>query len=261
MKIEPISNSKMTLLRKLNQKKYRQREQLFLIEGARAVKQILKNGSVKVEALFFDEAQGYWQRAPWSEYGTAYHSSLVEEGTFAEVSDTDNPQGVIALCTMPAEVEPEKLAASDGVILATDAVQDPGNLGTMVRTAAWFGVHGLISGQGTVDLFHPKVVRSTAGAIGTIPFINGDLSAVLPILESNGWQVVLLDAGTGSVPLQQIERTGKTLVVVGNEAHGIDSKLIADHRKRARIVSPRGGDNVESLNAAIATSIALYVLS
>lgn len=261
MKPDPVSNRTLTLLRKLNQKKYRQREQLFLIEGARAVQQVLENGSLEVQELFFDEGQEYWLQEQWSTRIQRKDALIIDSKTFAEVSDTDNPQGVIALCRMPGEVEPEKLAGLEGVILATDAVQDPGNLGTLIRTAAWFGVNAFISGQGTVDLFHPKVARSTAGATGTIPFINGDLSETLPVFEQSGWQVVLLDAGAGSVPLQQLDRTNKTIIVVGNEAHGIDAALVADHRKRARIISPRGSNNVESLNAAIAASIALYALS
>ena len=260
MEIKAVSNNKLTLLRKLNLKKYRQKEQLFLIEGARAVEQILDNDSIGVEALFFDEAQGYWQQEPWGNYCTSYNCSSVDEATFAAVSDTDNPQGVLALCRMPAEADLQQLGPSSGVILAVNSIQDPGNLGTIIRTAAWFGVRGLISGKGTVDLFHPKVVRSTAGATGTVPYANGDLSVVLPEFEQNGWQVVLLDAGSGSVPLQQVECRERTIIVVGNEAHGINQSLITESRIKARIPSPRGEKNVESLNAAIAVSIALYAL-
>ena len=260
MEIKAVSNNKLTLLRKLNRKKYRQKEQLFLIEGARAVKQILDNDSIGVQALFFDEAQGYWQQGPWNEHIASFDSSLIDEATFAEVSDTDNPQGVLALCRMPAEADPGQLAQSSCVILAVDAVQDPGNLGTIIRTAAWFGASAVLSGKGTVDLFHPKVVRSTAGATGTVPYANGDLSVVLPEFEQNGWQVVLLDAGSGSVPLQQVECRERTIIVVGNEAHGINQSLITESRIKARIPSPRGEKNVESLNAAIAVSIALYAL-
>jgi TrmH family RNA methyltransferase len=161
---------------------------------------------------------------------------------------------------MPEEIEQEQLAARKGLIIATDAIQDPGNLGTIIRTASWFGVQGLLLGKGTVDHFHPKVVRSTAGATGSIPFIDRDLKELLPLFEGRGWRVVLLDTGAGSSPLRELKTRGKTIIVVGNEANGIDPLLYVNGRKRTRISSPRKTESVESLNAAIATSIALYAL-
>lgn len=261
MKPDPVSNRTLTLLRKLNQKKYRQREQLFLIEGARAVQQVLENGSLEVQELFFDEGQEYWLQQQWSARIQRKDALIIDSKTFAEVSDTDNPQGVIALCRMPEEADPGQLAQRSGLILATDAIQDPGNLGTIIRTAGWFGVQGLLSGKGTADLFHPKVVRSTAGATGTVSFLNGDLKEILPVFEEAGWQIVLLDAGAESKPLREIERNNKVIIVVGNEANGVDSALFAESRIKARIPSPGDDKKVESLNAAIAASIALYALS
>lgn len=261
MKPHPVSNRVLKLLRKLNQKKYRQREQLFLVEGARGVQQILENGSLEVQEFFFDEGQEYWLQQEWSPHIQKKDASIIDGETFAEVSDTDNPQGIMALCKMPQETESEELAEASGVILAADAIQDPGNLGTIIRTASWFGVTALLSGKGTVDLFHPKVVRSTAGATGTVPYVNGDLAEILPVFEKAGWQVVLLDAGAGSKQLHEIGRHNKMIIVVGNEAHGINKSLITDTRSLARIPSTGKDKNVESLNAAIATSIALYVLT
>jgi TrmH family RNA methyltransferase len=161
---------------------------------------------------------------------------------------------------MPAELPPEQMADQTGLVLATDAIQDPGNLGTIIRTASWFGVKGLLSGKGTVDLFHPKLVRSTAGATGTVPHVNVELKEALSIFEKKGWQIVLLDSSSESIPLKEVKRQEKTLIIVGNEANGIDQSLVGSDRLKARIASPRKGGNVESLNAAIATSIALYAL-
>lgn len=184
MKPALISNRKLTLLRKLNRKKYRRLKYLFLAEGERAVRQIIKNGLVAIDELFFDESQQFWQQEPWKSLASAIHSSIILKRDFDSVSDTENPQGVIALCKMPEEAQPEILASQSGVMIAADAVQDPGNLGTMIRTASWFSVNGILSGKGTVDLFHPKVVRSTAGATGVIPYINGNLSELLTFLKN-----------------------------------------------------------------------------
>lgn len=260
MHLSKISNRQLTLLRKLNQKKYRLQEQQFLVEGSRAVEQIIENKSVTIEALYFDESQQYWQHQTWEQLAKEVDAAVIAQNDFADVSDTDSPQGVIALCRMPEETSLKKLAQVNGTIVAVDAIQDPGNLGTIIRTSGWFGVQGLLSGKGTVDLFHPKVVRSTAGATATVPFANTELEEALFFFEDKGWQVILLDAGTDSVPLKEINKTEKKIVVIGNEGNGIQRSLIRSERVKAEITSPRKEKNVESLNAAIAASIALYAL-
>lgn len=257
-----ISNRQLTLLRKLQQKKYRVKEQLFLVEGERAVEQVIENGAVKVTHLFWDQNQHLWEISHWREWAEQMPSAKVEAGTFREITDTDNPQGILALCAMPREVELDKLSENKGVIVATDRIQDPGNLGAIVRSAAWFGARGLLLGKGTVDLFNPKVVRSTAGATGALPFANVNLRQTLSFFEDNGWQVILLDASENAESLRSVEAASPTVVVIGNEANGIDSTLFAGRNRRVvEIPHPRTEKQVESLNASIALSIALYELS
>ena len=259
--MKDISNNQLTLLRKLNRKKYREQEQRFLIEGSRAVEQIITNGIVEVSELYFDESQSYWEQQPWGEIIADYSCSKMSESHFTEVSDTDNPQGILALCKMPDEATVEELAEPSGILLATDRIQDPGNLGTMIRTAAWFGVNGLLSGKGTVDLFHPKVVRSTAGATGTLKYRNGELDSLLPELESKGWRVLILEGSEDSQNIKDLEFADKTILLVGNEANGVAPNLFADQRKRIRIPSVADQQQVESLNAAIASGIALFAIT
>lgn len=258
--MKDISNSRLTLLRKLNRKKYREQERLFVIEGARAVEQIIRNGKVDIVELFFDESQKYWDQPEWEKSARHYPASSVDDGHFREISDTDSPQGVLALCRMPAETPVEELAEEPGILLATDRIQDPGNLGTMIRTAVWFGAFGLLSGKGTVDLFHPKVVRSTAGATGSLKHCNLELQNRLQVFESRGWQVLILDGGAGSLDIREIKPTEKTILLAGNEANGVSRQLFAAHRIPVSIESAPGQEEVESLNAAIATAIALFVI-
>lgn len=258
MKPTSASNRQATLLRKLNRKKYRQKERLFLLEGSRAVDQILQNKSIAVKTLFFDEEQRYWRQDQWKKHTKLIDAHVLPADIFVEVTDTDNPQGVLALCHIPDEATIEELSSSSGVIIALDGVQDPGNLGTIIRTASWFGAAGIVSGKGTVDLFHPKVVRGTAGATGSVPYLNGDLSAILAEFEESGWTVFLLDVGPDAINISEVASPEKTLLVVGNEAHGIDPEIITESRQKVRIPSPQNKVAVESLNAAVATSIALY---
>ena len=231
------------------------------MEGTRAVQQVIANQQIEIQTLFFDESQQYWNKSDWKKVTGKMEVATLSRDLFVEVSDTDTPQGVLALCEMPSETTAEELAAQSGLIIALDGLQDPGNLGTIIRTAGWFGISGIILGKGTVDMFHPKVVRGTAGATGTIPFINAELSAIFKTLEHENWQVLLLDSGSQSQPLQNICSTEKVVIVVGNEGHGIRKELMAENRSRIKITSPRNRKHVESLNAAIAASITLYDLS
>lgn len=249
------SNNEIKLLRKLARKKYREKEQRFVVEGERAVEQVVKNGLIEVETVFL-EARFKVQEARFK----GVELCMLEEEILAEVADTENPQGILAVCKMPEEIQPEKLAGESGIIVATDAIQDPGNMGTILRTAAWFGAKALIAGKGNVDVYHPKVVRSTAGATGSTPVLAGDLEEVFSEFERSGWQVMLLDGGDEAESLGSVQPAEKTILVVGNEGNGIGKKLLNSERKKVKIESAPGQENVESLNAAVAVSIALWKL-
>ncbi len=261
MSLSSISSNKLTLLRKLHQKKYREREQLFFVEGFRSVRQVIENGVIEVQELYFDESQSLWQHHFWKEKVGQGSASLVNENDFADISDTDSPQGILALCKMPPQIAFEALVQRDGIILATDRIQDPGNLGTMIRTAAWFGTKGILVGKGTVDLFHPKVVRSTAGSTGSIPFQTVNLKEVLPKFEEAGWEVALLDVAKNSDDIRNAVHSKRTVLVVGNEANGINKDLFVPGRRAIHILSKSDRKNVESLNVAVATAVALYEFS
>jgi TrmH family RNA methyltransferase len=248
------SKNEIKLLRKLNRKKYREKEQRFVVEGERAVEQVIENGLLDVETIFVVEGKSVNDQL-------SVQSVWVESDVFDEVADTDNPQGILAICKMPGEMEVETLAIKSGLVVATDAIQDPGNMGTILRTAAWFGAKALIAGKGSVDVYHPKVVRSTAGATGSLPVLTGDLKSIFETLEASGWEVVLLDGNEKAIPLSSVQPKNKTVMVVGNEGNGVSERLLNSGRKTLKIESAPGQEKVESLNAAVAVSIALFQLS
>lgn len=245
------SKNEIKLLRKLGQRKYREKERLFIAEGERTVQQILENHLVDVISVFVKKEQG----ARFEEQSLRLQLLEIEDDVFDEISDTENTQGILALCKYPKEPDLKKILQQEGIILATDAIQDPGNMGTMIRTAAWFGVKAILAGKGSVDVYHPKVVRSTAGATGSIPIISGDLEEELAILHENGWEVFLLDGGEKSASLTNIQPSKKMVLVVGNEANGIDEKLLSTYKS---VKIEGNSESVESLNAAIAVGIALF---
>lgn len=253
--IKPASNNQLKNWKKLQMGKYRKRMGLFLAEGVRCVEQILENGNIDIEELVIQKG---WNPDKLSVTADRPFYEL-DASDFEAVSDTDSPQGIVAVCKIPEESSMENLSQKSEVILATDAIQDPGNLGTIIRTACWFDVDGIIFGTGTVDPFHPKVVRSTAGATGVLPYLSGNLNDILPSFESENWTTFLLDAGEGSKNLEDRLKSEKSILVVGNEGNGISDGLFRDGRHRIKIDG--NPHQVESLNAAVASSITFYEFS
>ncbi len=255
MEIKKHSINQLKNWRKLLLRKHRKREQRFLAEGIRCVDQVLRQKTVVVEELLVES-------------GSDLISQLVEvdcpvygldKDDFKSVMDTETPQGVAAVCKTPAEAKLSDFSNRSGVLIGFDAIQDPGNLGTMIRTASWFNASGLLIGSGTVDLFHPKVVRSTAGATGVLPYLKGDLSSYIRQLEEENWNTFILDGGKDTLPIHTISPGSKNILIIGNEGNGVDPKLFNSSRSPVKI--PGNNKNVESLNAAIALSIALYSFS
>lgn len=240
--------------RSLSRRKGREREGLFLIEGERAVSQVLGNGRLTIEAILLEK--GY-------EFDTVGEVSVAEldRETFQSISCTQTPQGVMAVAMIPPEHSLEELKREKGLVLATDGIQDPGNLGTLIRTAIWFGVKGVLLGKGTVDLWNPKVVRSTAGATGILPCVTGELSELLVGFEQIGWQTALLDAGESSLSIREYKATDRQVIVVGNEGNGIRREILEGGSRRSALRIDGRADGVESLNASVAASIALYELT
>ena len=235
-------------------RKHRTKEQKFLVEGERAVEQVLTNGLIEVESIFIKPSK--------LDHFSSIHRKmhLLENDAFAEISDTETPQGIIAVCTMPEEKSLKDLAGQKGLIVAVDGIQDPGNLGTIIRTAVWYGAGALLLGSGSVDVYNPKVVRSTAGATGVIPVCSGNLNDMLSYLEQHEWQTLLLDANEGAEAIQFLKPYPKNILVAGNEANGIDRELLTPERKRVVLPSATPQQHVESLNAGVAMSIALALV-
>ncbi|MEX0780606.1 MAG: RNA methyltransferase [Balneolales bacterium] len=256
-----MSKSFITNLRKLSRKKHRHEKKQFVAEGVRAVRQIMLNKQVIIDYLIFDEDGEAGKDPAILEFKDAVNINKVSRKEFLELSDTDNPQGVLAVCRMPEPVDLASLNHQQGCLVALNRIQDPGNAGTILRTAAWFGAKGLLCDEGTVDLFHPKVVRSTAGAMGSFGWWQGNLESALTELETSGWKTFLLDAGERSANLKEIDYGPKNILVIGNEAAGLDQALIKSHRTMIKIPGADGNGAVESLNASVALSVALYEIN
>ena len=179
---------------------------------------------------------------------------IVPERAFGRLSDVETPSGILAVAPMRLSPLGTVLAA-DGLVLALAALSDPGNAGTLVRSAEAFGVRCVLFGRGGVDPYQPKVVRATMGSLfrTTVAVLDG--AELVAAAASSERSLVALDLD--GEPIDGFVLPARTILVVGNERHGIGSWL---PRTDYTITIPQSGGN-ESLNAAIAGSIALYALS
>ncbi|MEX0929449.1 MAG: RNA methyltransferase [Balneolales bacterium] len=253
-----MSRALITNLRKLSRKKYRSQNRQFIAEGLRTVDQIMANSMLRIDYLVFDESSGIGDHRIFRDLHPSVKQIKLNRKEFSDVSATDSPQGVLAVCTMPEPADLADFHSKKGCIVALNRIQDPGNTGTILRTSAWFGASGILCDTGTADLFHPKVVRSAAGATAALPWWEGSLEKGLDELESHGWKTYLLDAGDSPVLLRDVTPAEKTILTIGNEAGGIDKLLMKPHRTRVRIPAGGKAPAVESLNASVALSVALY---
>jgi len=254
-----LSLQRRKLLRRLRSRKSRAREGLFLVEGIRSAGEALKAGA----DVRFAVLSGRAMALPGGEAavdrlrGAGVDVYEVDDADFAELSDTDAPQGLLLVCREPS-TSLETFGATDIAprILVLDGLQDPGNVGTLVRVAAAFGLTGVIALDGTVDPYNPKVVRSSAGGIFTTPVVTEPWSRVHPWLGSHGVRLLVADASGAEV--SRVEPGGPWALVIGSEGAGARPEIRAAAELPVGLRMPGGA---ESLNAAVAGSILLYVLT
>jgi TrmH family RNA methyltransferase len=217
----------------------RHAERLCIVEGPRFVADAARTAEPLL--LVLSESQGDAERPP------AREVIVVPDALYARISDTLTPQGMIAVFTFPS---PTIGADVVPLILIADGIQDPGNLGTMIRSAAAFGGTGVITLPGTVDPFAPKVIRAAAAAHWQVPVIIADG----PAAAIQGVTLVVAEE-TAERALEEIDLRAPTAIAIGSEGSGISDSLMLLPHVSARI--PMVGP-IESLNAGVAASIALY---
>ena len=239
---------KIIKFKKMKQPKARKKEKCFLVEGPRMFFEIPKD---RIEECYLTEEF----EDKYAEELKGWHYELISENVCKHLSDTKTPQGVIAVVrrTEPS-IEELLHKEKNPCFFLLENLQDPGNLGTIVRTAEGAGVTGIIMNRETVDIYNPKVIRSTMGAIFRVPFVIADsLPEVIFQLKQNGVSVY---AGhlKGDVFYKQDYRDGSAFLI-GNEGNGLTDEItaLADHK----IKIPMKG-KVESLNAAVSATILMY---
>ena len=183
---------------------------------------------------------------------------VVSDSVFKSVSDTQTPQGILCLVKKPQYELEQLLASGDTHLLILESIQDPGNLGTMLRTGEGAGISGVIMNQTTVDLFNPKTIRSTMGSIYRVPFyVTKDLKSTIEQLKSKGIFVYAAHL-KGTLCYDEPDYKKPTAFMIGNEGNGLSDE-IADCADTYIKIPMQG--QVESLNAAISATLLMYETS
>ncbi len=242
--IESVKNPKVKAWKKLLTKKERDHSGKYLIEGFHLVEEALKE-QIVLEVIVNQDME---MPAHFKIEGTEV--VYVKDDVMKAICDTETPQGIAAVCEQQTagmnDMKLEKL-------LLLDRVQDPGNLGTMIRTADAAGMDAVILGEGCADPYNPKVVRATQGSLFHLPVLKTNLLELIDQLEIPVYGTAL----EGGVPFQQVDKADTFALLVGNEGQGVSKDLLGKTTKNLYI--PIYGRS-ESLNVGIAAGILMYYL-
>ncbi len=258
-RITSVSNARIRRLVELRKKaKLRRETRLFLIEGTRLCADTPESF---IKEVYVTEE---WLRGASGAERDRYAGfplTVVSEEVMAKVSDTETPQGIMCVVKMPFWTGEQILGKDQGtepLVLFLEDIRDPGNLGTIFRTAEAAGATGIVMSRGTVDLFNPKVVRATMSAIFRMPFmISDDICQTLEIFRGEGVRSYAAHLG-GTRAYDELPLTGGSAFLIGNEANGLTEKTTACADEK--IIIPMSG-GAESLNAAMAAGILMFEAS
>jgi TrmH family RNA methyltransferase len=242
-----LYKSQVKDIQSLAHKKSRDETGLYVVEGPKMVAELLQWQPGALRALYATET---WCTAHENRLNASQHEALncVSEDELSSISFLQTPNQVIAIVEKPGYIAPPVF--SGRITLLLDTIQDPGNMGTILRTADWFGIEHVVCSRDSADLYNPKVVQATMGAVFRIRVHTLDISSVLEEIAS----VPLICSALEGEDLFAIDPIREAVIVIGNESRGASPMLLNGASRRVTI--PRYG-HAESLNAAVATGIIL----
>ena len=243
-RIQSMQNEKVKQWKKLLTRKGREKSGLFIVEGEHLVEEALKEKDVVTEMIISESSESSLIKA--IDHIPIY---IVSNEIAKALSETEHSQNIFAVCRPKKEVVQQFQK-----LLLIDGIQDPGNLGTIIRTADAIGLDAVIIGEGTVDLYNGKVLRAAQGSHFHLPIIKGKLEEWISKLSEQGiptYGSALHDA----IPLNEVKKTDSYALIVGNEGRGIRKELLS--MTTANVYIPMYGRS-ESLNVAVASGILMY---
>ncbi|RBQ02231.1 TrmH family RNA methyltransferase [Pedobacter miscanthi] len=237
-----LSKSQISFIKSLHQKKYRKEHGLFIVEGIKSIKEFI-NSSYHIHTIFYNSEQ--YNLLP--KLPANINLFEVKNAELDKISTLQTPQGFLALVHIPKNKQLDQKELKNQFTLVLDGVQDPGNMGTIIRTADWFGFKNIICSLDSVEVFNPKTVQATMGSLARVNIFETDLPA---FLTDNKLPVfgALLDGES----IYKTQWGNEGLVILGNEGKGISPEVIKKINKPVTI--PRIGE-AESLNVAVSAAI------
>jgi len=246
-------NEMVKRVRKLKDKKYRDEENVFIVEGVKMIEEALQENQIIQKIFICEECVKDGSIDQKFIYEIAKQDCVyVTEKIFKTMTEVQSPQGILAI--IEKNEKNEKISFSDEIYLVLDGIQDPGNLGTIIRTADSTGVKQIILSNNCADPYNPKVIRSTMGAIFRVNLIEQkDLLKCLKEFQKHQYKISATCLEE-SVSIYETDYT-KKVIVIGNEANGVSNEILQMADQKIKI--PMLG-KTESLNASVATGIILY---
>jgi TrmH family RNA methyltransferase len=224
------------------------------IEGVKLIEEALRGGR-HLESVFFSKSARPLAEKLLPQIGARTETLVLPDVLFNSIVPSDAPQGVAALLKLPAYSAAQLLDRSnDGPFVVAAGLQDPGNLGTILRSAEAFGAAGIFLTEGTVSPYNTKVLRGSAGSIFRLPWLRISSAELIPLLRTRGVRMLATSSHQGT-PLPQISWTLPLAIFIGNEGAGLSRELM---REMGEIMAIPQAAQVESLNAGVAASIVLY---
>jgi TrmH family RNA methyltransferase len=254
-----ISSSKNPLIKSIKglyRKKDRWSNKLYIIEGIKLINEAIDHGE---DIIYIICNQKFIE----SEEGSIFYNKLakienliyVSDNLFKEICDTENSQGVLAIVSFKLKNPEDLYGGKEKFLLFLNGLQDPGNIGTIIRSADAFKADGIIIGDNCVDPYNPKVVRATMGSIFRVPmyFIKNDIGFLRELKKCD--YSIYATSLEGSIPNYEITYKDNFVIVIGNESRGVSEEVLSLADKLIKIPMP---GSAESLNAGVAASIILY---
>ena len=255
--INSRDNNTIKKIRSLQTRAGRKKSGLFFIEGTRIVDEALSAAPEQILFIVISKTYEETHDLKALEYLKNYDCSIVPDSLFRELSDTETPQGILAVMKISG-IKANDFSFKEYYVLILDNVRDPGNIGTILRTAEAMGFDSIFLTKGCADIYSPKVLRSTMGSVFRIKlYANCDI-ADINLLKKNNYSIISTSLDESSVILDAVDTQKKLAVVIGSEADGVSKELLSISDIQVKI--PMKG-KTESLNAAVAAAIVMYYFS
>lgn len=239
-----LTKNEIKFIKSLQQKKHRELNQCFVIEGEKMINELFQQTKFEVDSVYYTD-----------EYDDSLiplhiNSKLISSKDLDRITGFKKANKILAITKSKSDEKPNY--KEENLILLLDDINDPGNLGTILRTADWFGITQIIASKNTVELFNPKVIQSSMGAIYRINYFIHDLTTELELIKTNQYSIIGATLSGENVYTNKLPK--KTALVMGSESHGLQEPILSLLDREISI--PNFGKS-ESLNVAMATGILL----